>query len=489
MKNILLITIDSLRASQLAVSNQPPPAHILHLANRGVCFTHAFATGPRTAESFPAILASTYPISFGGYWRLPPDLVSLAQVLASGGLATAAFHSNPYLSANLGYDRGFQVFWDSSQQTPFTTRLGARLMTHLRHESPLYRLLRRFARQFESSFGLAHYLQAQPLTNLAVHWLQAQPRPFFLWLHYMDLHYPCAPPARFLKRVHPRGFSRTTQADLMVRSLESPASITPAENGMLLDLYHAALLYVDEQIGRLLQALSALEILHDTLVIITSDHGEEFQEHGQFGHAGQVHDLSAGQPRIRLYDELLRVPLIFHGPGLQPLESDELVSLIDLPVTIADLFGLHPAFTPASLPTQPTNLPPGQPPENPPVPDWQGLSFKSLLFGDTQALHREIFAEYAVRDGSVHYPIIACRTREWKYIHDGVHSQHHLYHLVSDPAEQQNLYHPHHPALPPLQDAVFQHLELAPNSPRPLATQVNLDPLLLERMRSLGYME
>jgi len=475
VKNILLITIDSLRASQLAASNQTAPAHILHLANRGVCFTQAFATGPRTAESFPAILASTYPISFGGTWRLPPDLVSIAQVLASAGLATAAFHSNPYLSANLGYDRGFQVFWDSSQKTPITTRLGARFMAHLHQEAPIYRLLRRFARQFESSLGLAHYVRAQPVTSMAVRWLQNQPRPFFLWLHYMDLHYPYAPPPRLLQQVRTGGLSRTIQADLMVRSLENPASITPAEKGMLLDLYLAALLSVDEQVGRLLEALSNLQILHDTFIILTSDHGEEFQEHGQFGHAGQVHDLSAGQPRIRLYDELLHVPLIFHGPGLQPHKSDQLVSLIDLPPTIIDLLGISPVSLPDITHNQPL--------------DWQGLSLKPLLLGDQRVLRRQVFAEYAVRDQAVHYPVIACRTKDWKYIHDGVHSQHHLYHLVSDPAEHHNLYQPDHPALPPLQDAVNQHLELARNTPYPLSTQAKLDPLLLERMRSLGYME
>lgn len=466
MHSVLLLTIDCLRADRLGCggSRGQLSPRIDQLAKRSTVFAQAYATGPRTAESFPGILASTYPLTIHGSWDLPAEVVSLAQVLARAGYATAAFHSNPFLSANLGYSRGFDIFWDSSDQTPITSKVGARIMPRVKYDSALYRTLRRLVRRFEASVGLAHYVPADMVTDKALDWLEQQSGPFLLWVHYMDMHYPYAPPDDMLRQLRPEGIGKRQQTDLLVRSLERPESLTPAEAHVLADLYDAGLLYVDQQVDRLLNAVDTRFGVGTTVVILTGDHGEEFLEHGQFGHGALVHQLDGDRTRIRLYDELLHVPLIIRTPKPSAGVVDLLASLVDIPPTVADLVG---------APTPET---------------WQGVSLKPLLTGETVQLHRGVFSEYAVRTEEARLPVVAYRTQQWKYIHDGASGHHELYDLLEDPGEQANRYRLGHAVLPALQEAVRQHL-LQADAGIPPTDEAALDAKMVERLVGLGYLE
>lgn len=465
MRNILLITVDCLRADRLGYgrSLRQLSPWIDELAKASTVFTQAFATGPRTAESFPAILASTYSLSIGGSWELPEDIQSLAQVVGKAGYATGGFHSNPFLSTSLGYGRGFDTFWDSSDQTPVTSKVGARIMPRIRYDSAQYRVLRRLVRRFEASVGMAHYVPAEKVTTMALDWLQRQTGPFLLWVHFMDMHYPYAPPQDLVRQLRAGGISRRQQADLLVRSLEQPQNLTETQAHMLGDLYDAGLLYVDQQVQRLLDAVETQAGGDETVVILTGDHGEEFMEHGQFGHASLIHLPDGDRARIRLYDELLHVPLIIRAPGLSAGAIDSLVSLVDLPPTAADLAGV-------------------------PIPEsWQGVSLKPRMNGQAAESHSGVFSGYAVH-AEMAYPLVAYRTAHWKYIHDGAFGNHELYDLVEDPAEKNNCYTPNHPAVSSLQEAVQQHLHFTGFSPHP-AVESTMDAELKERLVGLGYLE
>jgi arylsulfatase A-like enzyme len=468
MQDFLLITIDCLRADRLAdgAARSRLGPNIDRLLGGGFAFNQTFAAGPRTAESFPAILTATYPLAIDGAWKLPPERLSLAQTLQDAGYATAAFHSNPFLSANLGYDRGFHTFWDSSEQTPVTSKVGARVMPRINTDSKLYRLLRRLVRQFEAGVGLAHYAPAAKVTAMALDWLGGQPSPFFLWIHYMDMHYPYAPPSHILCQVRSSGISKRRQADILVRSLERPQSLTAEETQMLADLYDAGLLYIDQQIGLLLDAVAARDPHRKPLIFLTGDHGEEFLEHGQFGHGGLIHLRDGGKTRIRLYDELLHVPLIVAGlqqdRGAREITS--LASLVDIPPTAAALLDI------------------------PAPPQWQGLNLAPMIADRHTELRQGVFSEYAVRDPDARYPVVAYRTRQWKYIHDGASAGHELYDLQKDPLEQNNLYRPDHPALPLLQQAVRQHLAEIKSRDAELVDE-EMDAEMVERLIGLGYLE
>ena len=467
MFNVLMVTIDCLRADGLGCMGygRPLSPHIDRLAAGSALFTRAFATGPRTTESFPGILASTYPLAYGGTFTLPSHLLTLAKVLRPGRYASAAFHSNPFLLSEFGYAQGFEHFWDSREKTAVTSKVGARIMPRLNQDSRLYRLLRRMVRYLEAKTGVSYYTGAEEVTDRAVRWLRGQVQPFLLWVHYMDMHYPFSPPERHIRQVRPEGVGWRQQARLMVHTLEDPLSVTKEEAQMYRDLYDAGLHYVDENVGALLDALQRMGILHDTIVVLTADHGEEFLEHGDFGHGALIHVPGTDAARIKLYDELLHVPLIVRVPGsdVAPRQVPSLVSLADVGPTIVDLLGLET------------------------VEPWHGLSLVPLLRGQANSVRDHVFSEYVIRDGDGHWPVVSCRTLRWKYIHDGLFEHHELYDLEDDPAEQRNLYGSQVPVLSALQEAVQEHLALFPSSPLPVV-EAEMDPAVVERLKGLGYL-
>lgn len=469
MLNILLITVDCLRADRLGNMgrNHFLVPHISRLAKESVVFTKAFATGPRTAESFPGILASTYPLAFGGTLSLPTDCVTLAEVLKNAGFSTAAFHSNPFLSSSFGYGKGFELFWDSREKTPMTSKLGTQIMPRLNHESHLYRLLRKLLRSFEIEVGVSHYVQAEVVTAQAIDWLRQSESPFFLWVHYMDMHYPFSPPARCVRQVHVTAIGKQQRARLLVKAVDDPTSLTREEIQVLKDLYDAGLVYVDQNIGALLDVLKHLGALNNTVVVLTADHGEEFLEHNGFGHGANIHVLDEeSKARIKLYDELLHVPLIARVPDLDipPQEIPALVSLVDIGPTLVDLLW------------------------NGMVDRWQGTSLTPLLCGKTESIRDGVFSEYVVRNGTTDWPVVSYRTQKWKYIHDGTSERYELYDLTGDPAEVRNMYSADVSSVSMLQQKVREHLALAPSDTTTI-TEPDVAPEVVERLRGLGYIE
>lgn len=468
MTNLVLLTVDCLRADRLGCLGyeRALTPHIDKLANESALFTRAFATGPRTTESFPAILASTYPLAFGGTFALPEHLVTLAAMLRTEGYATGAFHSNPFLLSRFGFGQGFEHYWDSHEATGMSSKLGARVMPRLRQDSRLYRLLRRLVRSFEARAGVSYYVRAEEVNRRALQWLAGVAQPFFLWVHYMDMHYPLNPPEHCIRQVHPGGIPRRQQGRLMVRTIEEPGAVTEAEAEAYRDLYDAGLLYVDESVGSLLDALAQMGQLDQTIVALTADHGEEFREHGDFGHGLQIHVPGVDSVRIKLYDELLHVPLLLRaaGAGVRPGRIDALASLIDLGPTFLDLLGLRP------------------------VESWQGVSLVPLLWGDGGSLREEVYSEYAIRREGPWQPVVSCRTARWKYIHDGAFGRHELYDLEADPAERHDLHGTGGSVLSALQEKVREHLTLFRYRPTTYR-ETEMDPEVAERLRGLGYLD
>lgn len=470
MPNVLFVTIDCLRADRLGYlgGTRVLSPHIDQLSHQAV-FTQAYSTGPRTAESLPAILASVYPLTFGGVFTLPQNIVPLSEIFQRMGYATAAFHSNPFLSARFGYHRGYDSFSDLQSKKYVGSKLGAsltRIFARGEFSPQLYRLLRRFVRYVETGTSFSHYAKAGEITSSAIEWLSRQTGSTFLWLHYMDLHYPLSPPDNHVRKIRPNGYSKRHLARLLVKLVETPDSVTAAELLLLKDLYDAALSYVDENVGLLIETLSRLGRLQDTLIILTSDHGEEFYEHGALGHGETIHYPQQGRALIKLYDELLHVPLIISGSHVpdKPVRVSSLISLIDIPPTVADLIGFE-------------------------IPDqWQGISLAPLIQSQTKSLRSGVFSGYAVRDGDKRHPIVSYRTEAWKYIHDGAFGRHELYDLTMDPEEKSNIYSIDYPLVPAMAPAVDEHLAMV-SAGSTSTKDAQLDPAILDRLRNLGYVE
>ena len=464
-RSVLLVTIDCLRVDHVGLMGYERPAtpNLDLLGKEGVIFANAFASGPRTAESFPGILASTYPLMFGGGYALTESHVSVAEVLEREGYATAAFHSNPYLSTNYGYDRGFGIFWDSLEKVSPVSRVGNAFGARLKKETLLYRLLRRLGALWSMRRRGAPFVRAEVVNEKVFAWLDSATDSFFLWLHYMDPHYPYLPPGRYLRLFRDRPISKHRLQKLLVKMTEAPGSLTEPERQLLIDLYDAEVRYADDQIGHLMRWLQSRGLYDDLLIVVTADHGEEFREHGGFAHATWASEVRDSRATVKLYDELVHVPLLIRFPQqvFAGARVEELVSLLDVAPTVVDWVG-------------------AEPPER-----WQGQSLMPVVNGDSEG-RPYVVSEYLVHNRGFRGPVVSCRTKEWKYIHEGVFGRHELYDLTGDPGELHNVIGARPDQAAMLSATVEQHIEVLEQT-GVSAEDVDLDEQTIERLRGLGY--
>jgi arylsulfatase A-like enzyme len=401
--NILLITIDSLRHDyeSLLDTDTEVLSRVRKKLADPIEFSQAVANGSNTPSSFPSILTSTYPLMYGGYDYLDDRRPFLAATLQEASFETVAYHSNPHLGSNHNYDFGFGTFNDSAEGSDTVAGLKDRIEERLNPNSRLYSLLRRVWHLVSLSTDTGAYAKASTITDNAIDWHRNREHtdPFFMWLHYMDVHYPFTPPESCLTELGITPPSNRQIADLNGRMQEEPDSLTDEDIETLLQLYLGEIIFVDRQLNRLFDVLDDRDLLSNTAVFIAADHGEAFGEHGRFGH------------HPYMYDELVHVPMIASVPGYNGGTITDQVALADIGPTIYDLVDIE---TPAPV---------------------QGESFEPLLAGGNRENHTAICT---AGGGS----ILATRTPKWKCLwgRDGkfelASGDTELYALNADPAEK-----------------------------------------------------
>jgi len=294
IRNIVLISLDTLRADHLGIYGYPRQTspRIDAFARQSFVFDRTLAPAPSTPPSQMAMMTSLYPGRHGFTGKgdkLAPGIETLAGRLREAGLRTAGFVDGGYLHAAFGFNRGFDIY---------NHRGGG-----------LFEILPRV-------FG----------------WLNTyEDEPFFLFLHTYDIHAPylSPPPYRGMFHEEPyRGGLVPTAAALDALFMEE-AEIDPEDLQHLVDSYDEGIRYTDTQLGRFLDHLEERGRFDDTLIIVTSDHGEEFGEHGSV-----IHWQLYFQPN-------LRVPLIVRPPGGVdgPLRIADAAELIDILPTLLALVG------------------------------------------------------------------------------------------------------------------------------------------------------
>jgi arylsulfatase A-like enzyme len=405
-KNVLLITIDSLRADHLSCLgyHRKITPKMDELAKKGILFSQAIANGSGTPSAVPPILTSTYPLMYGGYERLSKQRVAIAEVLKQSGYSTAAFHSNTYLSRFYGYQRGFDVFYDDlTAKTEISTYSSlVRKARKAAQKIMLYISATIFPHK-KSSWPLP-YVNAKALNQKAVSWLaNNRPERFFLWIHYMDVHSPFMAPKDFIEEIN-EDISRREVLRLNKR-LPRPRELSKKDLTRLIDLYDACIKHTDSAVSSLLDEIERLGLLKETMVIITADHGEEFLEHGDLGH------------NCTMYDELIHVPLIFFSPDWAAGKTiDSQVEHLDIAPTVLDALGIKkPAnFLGDSL-----------------LPLMNGEELEKGIITESSNPPNELRIDPKLRRTSY-------RTRTWKYIHNASR-ENELYKLSTDPKETKNL--------------------------------------------------
>jgi len=371
-----------------------------------VIFDQARTQAPQTAPAHASLFSSSYPgvhrvINVHGatpkLFQLPLGLTTLAELLSSADIETGAFVSGGNLTRRMGMDRGFQT-WDE-QLTDVSDRV-----------------------------------------NGCVRWMMAPERGrFFAFLHTYQVHAPYLPPREWYEVFADSSYdgplrSRTEQyLDMETKEAweaatgpaywEGMLSFDDADVSFLSSLYDGEIRYVDSEVRRLWEYLLNAGLLKTTAVIFLSDHGEEFRDHGKYQHD-------------QVYEELLHVPLIVRLPP--ELERagyrgrvDEVVELIDVAPTVAELLGVPSAEA-----------------------SWSGRSLVSLLSSasadgsrpagadqDGAPVDRPTFSELVIDPGPKYHRTVLWRG--WKYIHiwqkDIDHTWEYLFHLNDDPRERKNL--------------------------------------------------
>jgi arylsulfatase A-like enzyme len=328
-KNVILIVIDTARVDRFGCygNSSGITPNIDKFAEDAVLFENAFSQAPWTLPSFASLFTSQYPISHGAGGRLGAfktlheDAVTIAEVFHRAGAVTIAIINVLFISEKFGVTQGFN-----------------------------------FVDAVTLPSSNVNMRKAGPTTEAALRWIdQHKDSPFFLLVHYFDPHLAYDPPKEFRKRFADPQDRNTTDLIFgtikdMIQFRRDEISLDRDNIARLEKLYNAEIAYVDSEIGKLLEGVSKLGLYKSTVIVITSDHGEEFLEHGGFEHGHT------------LYDELLHVPLIIRNPDIitEKVKSDSTdsfgkisttVRLIDIAPTLCQLAGIPTAssFTGQSL--------------------------------------------------------------------------------------------------------------------------------------------
>jgi arylsulfatase A-like enzyme len=426
---VILIAVDTLRADHLSTygyERETSPNLDRLVREEAIRFDCAYSASSWTLPSMTSLMTSLHPHEHGVEdrgQRLHPSVPTLAAAFAGQGWYTAGFITHIYASSLFGLDTGFAEFHDVS---------------------------------IDWDYGEGMQVRADELNELALPWIHAhRDETFFLFLHYFDPHWDYEPPPPFDQLFTDPGYAGPARGDwrYLRKFLGADERMEPADLEHVVALYDGEIRYTDHHLGRLFEELRALDLWEDTLLVITSDHGEEFQEHGS------VHHVRT------LYEEVLRVPLIVKLPGGRPDGWREVVpepvAGIDVAPTILSAAALHtpPSFEGRDL-----------------VPLFSGPGREGPVFARTI---RHGSRKEALREGALK----TIRTFA------GRQTTFEAYDLAADPGELHPL-----AGATDTQAARFERVLQGRGAPDPLPPEAPEEPVeltseQLERLRALGYIE
>lgn len=391
--NVVFITLDTVRADHLhcyGYKKIETPV-IDSLAANGVLFEKAVTQAPLTLPSHASMFTSTNPnvnhVRDTGGFTLQPSFRTLASILHQHGWNTAAFVSAFVFQRIFGFDQGFTVYDDRMPAGPDGEQQGTR--------------------------------SAAQTVDHALQWLNAQPsQPFFVWLHFYDAHQPFMPPPAQFSRQYPG------------------------------DTYDAEIAYVDQQLGRFLDALRNQSAPQKTMIVLLSDHGEGLGQHGEYHHG------------IFLYDSTVRIAWIMTGPGIpHGLRVQQQARTIDVLPTILDLLG---GKAPAAA--QGTSM----------LPAFSGKRV-ATKYSYEETLYPKFNMGWAALRG-IH-------TADWMYVRA---PRPELYDLEKDPGELDNVIAAHPKKYRELENQLKQLSPLESNGGETIVSNT-MDQQTVQHLQSLGY--
>ncbi len=442
---IILITADALRSDVLGCygATRASTPFLDALADESVVFEDCSSTAPWTLPSFAAMFTGLPPLVFGTLTtrsQIPNRATFLAERLSAEGYFTGAVGLNHLLTHFFGFHQGFAdyEFYPRKRQS---RTLGSKLLSHV---SPGF-----FLKEPETS----------ELQKRAAHWLSKNRHNSFLfWLHFFDPHAPYEPDDEFrLEGDPPKGLRTAWNFEDQNKWKAGYLKLDDDERrDWIRSLYLGEVQEMDASLGKTIQHLKDLGLYDTSLIIFTSDHGEEFWEHGMLGHSSS------------LYREQIGVPLIVKLPGGKITgRVSQPVSTISLTPTILELIGID--FDPE---------------------DFGGPSLAPLLREHQEPVKtRPLFSVNPLRIGGEYAQSVRFDT--FKLIH-GIGDHRELYDLRSDPGEEHDLAE----KLPDIVDRGLELLSIDRTRREALrqkhqitpAESIELEADTIEDLRRLGYL-
>lgn len=332
-KSVLLVTVDCLRADHCGFMGyrQPTTPFLDGVAESSFIFPTAIVTGAPTYFSLPGILASRYPLSLGReVLGLAVHEQNLASVFKQQNYATGFFGAgNPYLSAQFGYDFGFDAFHDSlgGKLTPLAGKNARtaprnwseslnRALANVSHRIPgartaydelYFQYCQMRAAPVQPLDAMRRFPSADAIVDQAQSWLASVGKgPFFLWLHFMDPHAPYYPKQEALQTLgrHKLTASRARYLNAYWNRSDIGSKRLAQIRDQVVAMYDAGICWVDAQLARFIETLRRNNLWEDCIFALTADHGEEFLENEGRYHA----------PSLR--EKLIHVPLLLRVPGV-----------------------------------------------------------------------------------------------------------------------------------------------------------------------------
>lgn len=428
--DIILITIDALRADHLGVYgyDRPTSPSIDAFARGAVVVRDHISQAPYTKASMASLFTGLFPtthkvvttsVTFAAAMTghvattlpttdvLDVEISTLAEQLAAAGYQTVGLDTNPFLLREFGFAQGFADYEFLSDES--------------------------------SVFSSAADVAARALQVID---RRDRSRPLFVWFHLMEPHSPYTPAESFRHMFPARSPPLLVPPDTMppwiVLNGSSDAHLYEA-------LYDAEIREADDALGAFFAGLRSRRAFDSSIVVLTADHGEEFFDHGGFEH------------NRTLYEEMIRVPLIVAAPGLEPGIREVQTQAVDVMPTLLVQAGAR-------------------------VPDGlHGADIWSVLQGRSRG-ERYAYSEIA---GTLY----SLRTREWKLI-SSLQGAHHLYRINMDPREREDLAGTHPEETERYRDLLTKILASAATAGKRVRGQsAPIQPRVLQRLKALGYVQ
>jgi arylsulfatase A-like enzyme len=461
--NVLLIVMDTVRADHMSLYGyeRDTTPNLRKFAGEASIYNRAIAAGDVTLSTHGSIFTGLHAREHGAHFTLPhfprgrplaENFETLAENLSKKGYATLGIAANvPFLSPYYGLNQGF-LYYDNRVPVSFFGKVDSYYI-----RQSIRNVLTIFASSSELDKTFRSALDINEEVFTCLNKLKKKQNPWFLFINYMDAHDPYLPPAPF-DTLYPgklENFNLITYRKIGKEIIKLERKLTVQEYNHLLSQYDGAIIYMDFQIANLIEKLRELEFYNNTLIMITSDHGEVFGRRNLIYHG------------VSVYQDQVHIPLIIKYPNIkEPHTVDKVVSTVDLMPTIINVLGYE----------IPTNIP--------------GKSLLKLKRRQQTAAFSESFP--IDRLVSLHPKFkrteVAAFFGNFKLI-DSTAGKRELYDLSKDPNETKNLYSEDGGISKELETQLNHWLASTVPAGKESRLPARLNSATLERLKSLGYVK